>query len=149
MANHSISLLIDSPTSKPAMSQETKDDGSIEFICGSCPARYKQLKRLTTHLKTKHGVDANLDETEICEDKFSPIAISTIEDTVTSVANGSPKGEPVKDRKRKQRCNSEEEDKEEDLESYLKEKEKRAKIMGELEDKFENDIGDDTMLTSL
>ena len=47
--NDSISLL-ESPTTKPAMSQELNDEGIMVFKCTTCGLSYKQLKRLQNHL---------------------------------------------------------------------------------------------------
>ena len=148
--NTSLSLL-DSPTAKPAMSQEVADDGTVVFKCTMCSLSYKHLKRLQTHLKVKHNVTIDLDET-VTSGQFSPKMASTHEDCVEDPANTSPKtsnrkveAEPTKNGGKKRDRDSTDEDDDTALESYRAAREKRAKMFESLEQKFETEIGDKTM----
>ena len=148
MANCNGSLsLLESPEAKPAMSQEVNEDGVVTFKCNTCNAGYKQLKRLQTHLKIKHNMSIDLDETMVAGN-FSPLMASTIEDAVN---DGSPKvkkevePEPTKRSTRKRERSTSDEDDEEEIERYRREKDKRSKMLDELAGKFEVDISNKTM----
>ena len=97
MANTSLSLLESQAPSQPAMSQVEGEDGAITFKCNSCDNQYKQLKRLQNHLRDKHGIQIDLDETV---NNFSPTMVSTHEDAV-GAADITIKVEPEKDKKLK------------------------------------------------
>ena len=81
-ANGSLSLLEESPTSKPAMSQELNEDGVMVFKCAICQISYKHLKRLQNHLKQKHNMSVDLDDT-VVSGSFNPEVASTLEDAVS------------------------------------------------------------------
>ena len=76
MAEKDTSLSLLEPITQP-MSQIENEDGTLAFKCNSCPQIYKQLKRLQTHLASKHGINIDLDETV---NNFSPTMVSTHED---------------------------------------------------------------------
>ena len=110
VVDDSLSLL-ESPVNTPAMSQEVNEEGLVVFKCTTCNASYKQLKRLQTHLKSKHNMAIELDDTVMPN---SPLMTSTRED---AVPNGSPNrikkdSEPTKSstRKRNRVSSDEEED---------------------------------------
>ena len=145
--NDSLSLL-----ESPVMTQETNEDGSISFKCMMCPSKYKQLKRLQTHLKQKHGIAADLDDTTVSEN-FSPLMVSTHEDAVIEASNNNDeteeKGETSKETRKRNRETSDEEDDPQAWEKYIKEREKRAKVLEDIENKFESEIGDKTMASAV
>ena len=158
-ADNSMSLL-ESPNSKPVMSQEVNDDGVTVFKCTTCNMSYKQLKRLQTHLKKVHNISIDLDET-VTSGNFSPKMFSTCEDAVQP----SPKQESkdsklvdytdmVESEKEKPKTGVKREretsDDEGELHAYRMEKEKRAKVLEELEHQFDdNDMSDLTLNAAL
>ena len=151
-ADISLSLL-DSPTiGRPAMSQETDEDGQVVFKCTMCPLQYKQLKRLQNHLKSKHGVNIELDDTLLSgQFTFSPKMQSTHEDAVPEEEeSGSRVPKDIeKSKKGSMKRERESSDEEEDLEMYRQERDKRAKVFEDLEQKFDSKIGDKTLENAL
>ena len=152
MADNDQSISLMEPATQP-MSQVEDEDGSLAFKCNSCPpgkAVYKQLKRLQTHLLSKHGISIDLDETVT---NFSPSMVSTHEDAVSAAEPGDQaKGEPTKTPKKRPHESDEEEDEEdsnEEIARYRREKEKRARYIDDLAREFVNDISDGTMEEAL
>ena len=152
-ANGSLSLLEESPTSKPAMSQELNEDGVMVFKCAICQISYKHLKRLQNHLKQKHNMSVDLDDT-VVSGSFNPEVASTLEDAVSvfsPAVKTKVEAEPTKPKESRKRVrdDSDDEDDSLEMERHFKEKEKRAKVFEDLADKFEADIGDHTMENAL
>ena len=154
MANSAdISLsLLDSPTiGRPAMSQETDEDGQVVFKCTLCTLQYKQLKRLQNHLKSKHSINLDLDDTVVSgQFTFSPKMQSTHENAAEEDKESVPEENQVpkdieKSKKVTKKRDRESSDEEEDIEEYRQERDKRARVFDDLEHKFDSKIGDQTL----
>lgn len=147
MAEKDTSLSLLEPITQP-MSQIENEDGTLAFKCNSCPQIYKQLKRLQTHLASKHGIIIDLDETV---NNFSPTMVSTHEDAIGAAEDEDKScGEPTKiQKKRGRESDDEDEDPEAELAKYRRDREKRAKVLDDLAKEFVSDIGDKTMEDAL